>query len=322
MYSTSRGLQPLSLGCLVINRRKGEIAVFLACLIGSGFPIIAILSFSSVSPLFSAAASTLIGALFFAAVLALRKGFRALYSRPPAWREIVLTSVYIGFLFHAFLYLGLRYTTAGNAAILLLLEVFFSFAILGFILRQEEVFASRIAGALLMTFGALVVLIPNATEFNGGDFLVVFATLFGPLGNKYAKEARLQASTEEIMFWRSIFAGFTLLVLAFCLEVPPAAEDLRACSWSLVVNGIVVFGISKILWLEGINLIPITVAVSLISISPAFTMVLAYFVLGEPITAFQVLGLPLLASGIILVTRNSPRAVDGDNFTDCTYPLQ
>ncbi len=289
----------------MLERRRGEIAVLLSCLLGSVFPVIAILSFSAVSPLFSAALSTLVAAAFFAALVARRCGAAALLRRPAAWQDILLTSLYIGVAFHSLFFIGLRFTTAGNAAILLLLEVFFSFLILGLILRHEPMRPRQLLGAFLMVAGAAVVLLPNVSGLRWGDFLVVLATAFGPLGNKHAQAARKSSTAEEIMFWRSMISGCVLLVLACGFESWPSGAGLCDSFWYLAVNGVLIFGLSKILWIEGIHLIPITIAISLLSVSPVFTLAAAYFALEEPVTVFQVCGLPFLGAGVIMLTKKT-----------------
>ena len=101
--------------------RKGELCIYVKGVIWSFFPIISILSFSTLTPLFSAAISTLFAALFFAIVVTLKKEWNLIYKR-SAWKPILYASFLIGFLFYFLMFLGMSKTTAGNVAIISLLK--------------------------------------------------------------------------------------------------------------------------------------------------------------------------------------------------------
>ena len=61
-------------------------------------------------------------------------------------------------------------------------------------------------------------------------------------------------------------------------------------------------GFSKILWIEGIHRIPVGKAVSLEAINPAFTLILAYFILHEIPTKWQIFGFLPIFIGVLFVT--------------------
>ncbi len=266
--------------------------------------MVTILTYSSLTPLFSAALGTLLAAAFFAIVLTLRKRWNHLLRR-TAWKDMVLTSFFIGVLFYGFMFTGLRYTTAGNGAILSLMEVFFSFLILGLFLKHEQLSPRHVLGGTLMVLGALCVLLPNASVFQRGDLFIIAATACAPLGNKYAQLARKRVSSETIMFFRSVLSGLFLLFLATFLEPIPSSTTIVSSFGFLFVNGVILLGLSKILWIEGIHRIPITKAISLESVMPFMTLIVAYVVLHEPVTPFQILGLLPIIAGISLLTKNT-----------------
>jgi drug/metabolite transporter (DMT)-like permease len=72
-----------------------------------------------------------------------------------------------------------------------------------------------------------------------------------------------------------------------------------------VCNGIFIFGLSKILWVEAIHRIPITKTISLACIQPLLTMIFAYFFLRQSATVVQLLSLVPMAVGMLLLTRRS-----------------
>jgi drug/metabolite transporter (DMT)-like permease len=69
------------------------------------------------------------------------------------------------------------------------------------------------------------------------------------------------------------------------------------------MSGIVIFGLSKVFWLEGIFRISVTKAISLSSISPVLTICFAYFLLSEVPTLTQIVALVPAIFGIYLLTR-------------------
>ena len=215
---------------------------------------------------------------------------------------MILASVFIGVLLYAFYFIGLRHTTAGNASIMSLMEVFFSFLILGVVIKHESLRRSRILGAVCMVVGAVCILLPRANGWHSGDLFILLGTAFPPMGNMYVQKARKKVSAVFIMFVRSVIAGCCLLVLAFLTEPMPASATIIQSIDLLLLNGIVFMGLSKILWIEALRFIPITKAISLSSVTPVCTMTFAYFILHEHVTAYQIFGFIPIAVGIYFLT--------------------
>ena len=62
-------------------------------------------------------------------------------------------------------------------------------------------------------------------------------------------------------------------------------------------------GLSKIFWVEAIYRISITKASALAALIPVFTIIFAYFTLGETPTMTQLLGIIPVLGGGYLITR-------------------
>ena len=288
----------------IFQKYKGEILAILACLVGSSFPVFAIFTFKTITPLYSVSFSTLIAAMFFALILSIRDSWTKLLHSKVHY-QVIVYSLLIGFGFKALLYLGMRNSSAGNTAILLLMEIFFAFIIIGLIAKKEPILPLRVLGSFFMFIGASIILLHSISVWQNGDFLILLATFIAPIGNIYGKEARRYLSSEGILFCRSLISCILLFIVAYLSEPLPTVTSIINSSWVLILNGFFVFALSKFLWMEGINLIPITVATPLLGISPAITMITAYFVLGEAITSFQLTALPLTVIGIFLVTKTN-----------------
>lgn len=289
------------------SHRLGEITILAGALLWSLFPVVTILSYLTLTPLFAAALATLFAALFFALLLTL-KGQWPLLLKRKAWKDILFATFYIGILFYGFTFLGLKTTTAGNAAIISQMETFFAFLLLGYWLHHERVTPAQLAGGMAMVLGAALILLPKADSWHPGNWLIVLAAACAPIGNKHAQAAREVVTSEVIMFYRSLLSGAFLLLLAFFVEPLPSIPSLTASAGFLALNGFLLLGLSKILWIEGINRITITEATALNCITPLFTLLFAFLFLHERMTVLQIAGLLPIALGIVLLTKKSNKA--------------
>jgi len=279
---------------------QGEVIMFFENAMWALFPIFVLLTVSKVSSIFAAGISTLFAALFFAVLITIKRQWHEIKIK-KALRDILIMTALIGVIFYVLLFIGIKQTTAGNAGIILLMEVFFTMIILG-LWKKEKQTIKTIGGGGLMVIGAFFVMFKGTFAFNQGDLIILLATAIPPIGNYYAQRARKLVSANMIMFIRSAIAGFFILGLAFLLEQPPGLIDIQNSLLNLFVTGFIILGLSKILWIEAIHRITITKAISLSAYAPAFTLVFAYFILGDIPTIWQILGfLPMLA-GVYLIT--------------------
>lgn len=293
------------------KERQGEAFIFSESALWSLFPVITILSLKNVSPLLSLAWSTLFAAIFFGIVLFVKKGWKELKNK-EAISDILLTTFLLGIVYYFFYFVGLRYTTAGNASLIAMTELFFSF--LFFNIWHKEYFSfAHMTGAVLMMAGAFVVLYPNTQKFQLGDLLVLAAAFIAPIGNYFQRRARKQVKSEAILFIRSIISAPIIFIIAYFAKVNFAAVDLEKSFIFLAINGLFLLGLSKILWIEGIYRISVTKANALGSISPLLTLLFAWILLGNIPTKFQLLSFIPMFFGIILLSMNK-KAESIQNF--------
>ena len=153
-----------------------------------------------------------------------------------------------------------------------------------------------------MIMGALIVLGRNFSGINIGDFFILAATMCGPAGNFFQQKARQIASSEIIMFLRSLFSVPALFLLAFVLRESASLADIRASFIFLLINGALLLGLSKILWIEAIHRISVTKAVALNSLTPFLTLILAWLILGQQPNLWQISALVPLVLGVLFLT--------------------
>ncbi|MDH3325018.1 MAG: DMT family transporter [Candidatus Peregrinibacteria bacterium] len=283
------------------RERQGEILIFFEILIWSFFPIVSKLAFLEIEPIFTVAISSLLAGVFFSLVLTFRKQWHQFVNIP--WKETLLAIFLIGVCLYFFLFLGMKMTTAGNTAMFGQFEILFSFLLLSVFIKHEKWYWPHVLGAILMLLGALVVLFPGEFRVNYGDLLVIFSMGFAPLGNFYAQKVLKKISSVYFMMMRSFLAGGVLFCLAGLFEVWPTIDNLEGSFVFLILNGVVIFGLSKVLWLESISRMPITKATSLNSFGVLITLVFAYFILNEVPTVWQVCGVVPILGGVVLLLK-------------------
>lgn len=282
------------------EQRKGEMFLFAETLLWGGFPVVTALTYHALPSIVTFAWSVGFATLFFAGVLTYKKRWHELRNS-LVWKYSLYIALLIGVIFYSCYFLALETTSPGTASIIALLEVFTSF--LFFSLIGKEVFSrEHTYGAILMILGAVVVLAPNFAGFNRGDLLIVLGTCVTPAGNFFQQRARRIASSETIMFLRSLLSLPFIILLAYALGIDVAHVDVRPALVLLLMNGLVMLGLSKLLWLEAIHRIPVTKGVALQSIGPFFTLVLAWGILSQTPTIFQLASLVPFIAGVLLLT--------------------
>jgi drug/metabolite transporter (DMT)-like permease len=285
----------------VTQKQIGYSFLFPAVVLAGVFPLLAQGSFSSISPIFSLGIVSLIASLFFAAVLTWKKQWKDILVR-EVWGYLIGVAVVVGIVFYGFMFYGLEHTSAGNGAIVMLMEIFFSFLILG--LWGKETFTPLHAfGAFLMMIGAGIVIFPGTFNFQWGDMIILIGTIFPPLGNYFAQQARKKVSSSMIMFVRSFISGIFLLLLAIFIAPIPSVDDVTSVIWLLLLNGIFILGLSKIFFMEALHRLPVTIAISFTALTPVVTLFLVFIFFKEAPTLWQMMGLVPMIVGVLLIER-------------------
>lgn len=285
----------------ISEETKGDAAILLGGLLWGLFPVITILSYSSLGPLVALTLSTIFSAAFFTILLTVKKKWPEL-ANLEAWKNIVFVALFIGILVYVFMFIGLKYTSPGNASLIGLTEIFFSYLLFN-IWKREKFTITQIAGALLMMTGAVVVLSPKGAALNRGDVFILLANMVAPIGNYFQQKARKIVSAEAIMFGRNILTIPFVALLAFLFQEKVSLFDLKQALPFILVNGILLLGLTKILWIEGIHRISVTKANALSSTNPLFTMFFAFLILHQSPTPWQLAAFIPLFTGLILLTR-------------------
>ncbi len=275
--------------------------ILLSAVLWASFPVLTAVALKTL-PVFTAAALTTLCSTFFFLTLLYLQPKKQKPSR-SCIRDIAFACVTIGIGYYIFSYVGISLTTPGNAAIVGLMEIFYSYLFISVIGRHEPLVKWHVLGATLMVGGVLFVLVPSARELRLGDFILLFGGMLPPFGNLAMQRARKEVSAAYIMFFRSLTGTVTLALLAFVFDGVPTQEALFSALPAILVGGFLLMGFSKILWIEAIHRLPITQTISVASIQPLFTMFFAYVLLSQTPEWVQLFSLPPIAVGMYLLTK-------------------
>ena len=281
-------------------QRKGETFALGLTLIEAWFPIFAYFSANALGGLHAYFYSLIVAIIALIIIWLAKRRQHELFNR-RAYLPLAMTSLFITTLF-SLIFIGLQYTSANNVAILLFLQVLFSY--LYFHKKEgEQLSAIQGLGAVLMTIGALLVLFPQEFQLRIGDGLIVLAAMLAPIANVWQKKARTEVSSETILLVRSLMALPFLYILAQWLEPDITTDALQQQAHWIILTGVLVFVIAKLLWIEAIYLLPITKVSAIFAFAPLMTIALSYWLLDDTSTWQQILGaLPILL-GSYFITR-------------------
>lgn len=286
------------------SQLKGEAYTLLLSIIEAHFPIFAFFTVVALGALHAYFYSLIVAAILLVTWFLIRGKLSEL-KRTDAYKNLALTSLFITSLF-SLIFLALQTTSPSHVAIILFLQVLFSYLFLG---RKpgETLSKGHLMGVMLMTLGAIIILFPNKFTLNLGDGLALLAAIIAPFANLYQKRARASVSSETILMVRTLIALPFIYLLALYFEPVPSWQMIQSQWLWLVLTGGLVFFVSKMLWVEALHLLPITKVNALYAFSPLLTLLLAYWYLDEMPTWAQILGgVPIVIGSYFITQKQLP----------------
>lgn len=280
------------------KEREGELLMIGLSILESWFPILSIVAISHIGALHTYAFSLFVSLFFFIALMLKKNLFAELKNR-DAYKDLLLTSFWITTLF-ALVFIGMQFTTAGNMSVIIFTQLFFSYLYFNVFGKEKMDFIHSV-GAFIMGIGAMIILIPDDLTFNKGDLIILVAAILAPIANFYSKRARVHCSSETILGFRTITALPVIALLAWLIEPEISLDALEKALLYVLLIGLVIFGISKILWMEALHRISITKISAMIALVPPMTLFFAFLYLNEIPELRQILGIiPILIGGYLL----------------------
>ena len=264
------------------------------------------LSNSGYSPVFlTLVRSALGGALVF--LWCRCRGIRLFEADGTLWVGLLAGLLFaIEFLL---IFVGLDYTSVARSALLVNTMPFWVL-VGGHFLLGERMSARKIAG-LLLAFGGLVLIFSDKLSQPGpdaliGDLMSLGAGLAWAATNVVIKGTKLaRASAEKLLLYQLAVA--TVVALAILPFSGPAIRDANVLATSaMIFQAVYIVAVTYVLWFWLLRHYPASSLASFTFLTPAFGVLFAGLILGEPLGATIFLALGLIAAGLVLVNR-SPR---------------
>lgn len=203
-----------------------------------------------------------------------------------------------------FIFVGASMTSGINTSILMQTELLFTFLVCGVFLR-EKIHMQKILGGLLMILGATSVLYNGSFSLNSGDLLIILGTAFYPFGNIFNKKAIKFTSIPVIIFVRSLLGGAALILISLFFEKfdAPFISFVQNNIGYIFLNGIFIYGISKMLGYEALKRLDISKTIAIGIATPAVSLIYAFLFLKEIPSIYQLVGFFVIVSGLFIITR-------------------
>jgi drug/metabolite transporter (DMT)-like permease len=280
------------------KEREGELLMVGLALLESWFPILSIVAISHIGALHTYAFSLFVSLLFFMIIMKQKNLFVEL-KNSKAYRDLLLTSFWITTMF-VLVFLGMQYTSAGNMSVIIFLQLLFAYLYFN-IFGNDKMDRVHTFGALIMGVGAMIILFPNELVLNKGDLLILIAAAIAPIANFYSKRTREHCSSETILGFRTLFALPVVSLFAWIIEPEISSKNIYEALPYVVLIGLLIFGVSKIMWMEALHRVSITKISAMMALVPMLTLLFAYFYLAEVPEVRQIFGiLPVLVGGYLL----------------------
>lgn len=267
-----------------------------AALFGAAAPAASVLA-GDVAPV------ALAGLLYLGAALAVAP---AVIRRPwpggplrRSWWPVAVAVVSGGALGPALLMLGLARTEPASASILLNLELVFTVLLAATVFR-EHIGIRVLAGASLVALGGVVLAWQPGAELSVGALLIAAACACWGVDNCVTAGTD-QISPEHVVLLKGLVAGSVNLALGIAFAGGPAGAGLSPAGiGAALVIGALGYGVSITQWVMGAHLLGAARGQVIFASAPFLGAALAWLVLGEPVTARQVIAGALALAGVAL----------------------
>ncbi len=212
------------------------------------------------------------------------------------------------FAYTYLLHLGLLFSNASFAALLIPTTQPILTMLLSFIILKELIKKSHIVTIIIGFLGASVVISSSFINMDMANFkgsiLIIFATLSFSIYSVCSSFLSKNISSSQITLFSTMFGTFILTFLLFIIE-PDSINSLEFNSdlyFSLFYLVIFATVLPYIWWNNAIKDIGSTITGSFTLILPPFAILFAYILLGHTITSMQLIGgsISMLALIILL----------------------
>lgn len=219
-----------------------------------------------------------------------------------SYSSLIMITLCVVIVPYLLFFTGSQLTNGLNSSMLLMSEIIFTLIVTAII--GERTTATKLIGALGIFIGALFMLFKGSFSLNTGDLLIIASTVTYPIGNFYTKRALNYVSPAIILFVRFALGGTVILIIALFVSPLRNLPDTISAHWGFILfTGLVLLGVNKVIWYEGLKRLDISKAISLGMTFPLFSLILLIGYFRETPSFHQCIGLTIMIIGIYFSIR-------------------
>ncbi|MFH0970466.1 MAG: DMT family transporter [Candidatus Diapherotrites archaeon] len=283
-----------------MSEQKGILLVFTTALL-SGFAVfLNKFALATINPtLFTFLKNAIVGILLIGLILFLKEWKEVRTLSPRKWGQLVLIGLVGGAIPFVLFFQGLAIATAASGAFIQKTLFLFS-SILAVVLLREKMNLKMVGAASALLAGNFLLLNISSFTFGEGEWLILLATLFWALENIISKHALQTLSGNIVGAARmTLGGGFILLYLLYTGGIS-GIFSLTADAWMWVAFTSGMLFLYVYTYYNGLKLVPVSVATSILLLGSPITLLLSTLVGGTTISLSQVIGILLVGIGIVL----------------------
>jgi len=296
-----------------MSKRSYSLALLLA-FIWSNYYIISKVTIERTNPFFHGFVVRLITFFLLTSYLGFQGKLKELFNTKGAVSRL-LTIGLLGFLLDLTAFLGLQYSTATNASILLKTDILFANLLTIIILKKRFGFKCW-AATFAMIAGVLMVMDVNILEFRFtgfGDLLLVASAFFVTLNAFVIKnvlnDSRVSISDEVVAYYNN----FVCLILFGILTVLNEGKALMSSTMkqhdliALFAAGGLIQTLIYVFYYYNLRRLPVWIVKIFLLFMPVFASIIAYFVLNERLDFMQLIGMVIVIAGAVVIILSEER---------------
>jgi len=286
----------------------GVILVLVSILFYGIEPIISKYIVNTVNPLFTATISILFASIIPLLILINKGMVKELVKRENAVYLFFIS--FFGSVVALVLFLvGVGMTSGISASLLLQIEPIYS-ALLGFFILKEAIGKRQVFAMFLVIIGVGVIFYNGSFQINYGDVLILATPLFYQISHLIVKKVMKKIEEDVIIAGRFLYAAPVLLAMSTLAGANQFEVLLKPLYFSLLLLLGVSWALGYILWVKAIKRINLSKATVIVAPYPVLSVILAWIILSEIPSAYQITGLVLVMIGIYATgkTKSEKRA--------------
>jgi drug/metabolite transporter (DMT)-like permease len=231
------------------------------------------------------------------------------------WKILAIAGLSGPFISQVMQYIGLELTIASDALLLLNMTPIFA-VVLAAVILKEAITAEKVAGLILATLGAILIVMNTPPEYATfgllrviGDLIIIASTLFFAINGIAGKIAVKSIDAVSTTFYSTLISVPFIWLSALFLEDVTVLFRLSTMVWTIilwvaVVNTFLAF----ILYYESMKYIEASRVQITLNLIGVWGVLMSVIVLNETVTALQIFGgLPTMVGVVIaqMMTRKT-----------------